>query len=102
MNYVNSQTNGFLVFPCGIATHSTGLLLRVNTKKTWYRLHQKKCEDCRKVRFDTLYLSPMDEHMSTKEENYLEKKKLENVFSRTLGNSIISDPNGFDVTRLMH
>ncbi len=54
MNLYSSRLESFIECPCGKTISGMGLMNQLHTKEKWYRLHQKKCEICRPVRFDHL------------------------------------------------
>ncbi len=50
----SSRYMAYIECPCGKTVSGIGLMNQLHTKERWYRLHQKKCEICRPVRFNQL------------------------------------------------
>lgn len=52
--HINSFREYTLICPCGKTNTGIGLIFHLEKKERWYRLHQKKCDICRPVRFHEL------------------------------------------------
>ncbi len=58
MSLSTTKIEYMLRCPCEYSTSGVGLINHLDTKKRWYKLHQKKCNTCRTVRFEELTCLP--------------------------------------------
>jgi hypothetical protein len=81
--------------PCGKTTSGIGLIHHLHTKENWYRLHQKKCDVCRHVRFDKLNCVCLSDNFMTKSQKNSQKEEMLNT-SEKLIRSFFPNPESED------
>lgn len=80
MDILNSTRQFVLVCPCGKSTMGIGLIYHLETKESWYRLHQKKCETCKPVRFSKLTCKVINDNFLMTSEINLQKHNLNKIY----------------------